>query len=145
MFVWFFFNRYLSAIKFIYNTTEKYTKNSIIVVPIEVGKVLTLAVILQVMSVSERGQGQGQGQVPCARPTQPDGTSHTLPLRKRPGLLHLRSCGDLSTFTWAELQVSGQSRPSSRANSRTGFRTGSRRHAQERPHSLIGVSRETII
>lgn len=141
MFVLFCFNRYLSAIKFIYNTAEKYTKNSIIVVPIEIGKVLTLAVILQVMSVSERGQGQA----PCARQTQPDGTSHTLPLRKRPGLLHLRSCGDLSTFTWAELQVSGQSRPSSRANSRTGFRTGSRRHAQERPHSLMVVSRETLI
>ncbi|KAK2845650.1 hypothetical protein Q7C36_010504 [Tachysurus vachellii] len=103
--------------------------------------------IQQVMSVSERGQGQGQGQgqTSCARQTQPDCTSNTLPLRKRPGLLHLRSCGDLSTFTWAELQVSGQSRQSSRANSRTGFRTGSRRLAQERPHSLIGVSRETVI
>ncbi|XP_053084862.1 endosomal transmembrane epsin interactor 1 isoform X3 [Pangasianodon hypophthalmus] len=97
--------------------------------------------IQQVMSVSESGQARAT----CARQTQPDCTSHTLPLRKRPGLLHLRSCGDLSTFTWAELQVSGQGRPSSRANSRTGFRTGTRRLAQERPHSLIGVSQETII
>uniref|UniRef100_A0A8B9JF31 Family with sequence similarity 189 member A2 n=1 Tax=Astyanax mexicanus TaxID=7994 RepID=A0A8B9JF31_ASTMX len=63
---------------------------------------------------------------------QPDYTSITLPLRKRPGLLHLRSCGDLSTFTWAEL-------------SRPGSRTGSRRLGQERPHSLIGVSRETVL
>ncbi|XP_060763008.1 endosomal transmembrane epsin interactor 1 isoform X2 [Neoarius graeffei] len=93
--------------------------------------------IQQVMSVSESGQARAS----CARQMQPNCTSHTLPLRKRPGLLHLRSCGDLSTFTWAELQV----RPSSRANSRMGSRTGTRRLAQERPHSLIGVSRETII
>ncbi|XP_053509765.1 endosomal transmembrane epsin interactor 1 isoform X1 [Ictalurus furcatus] len=97
--------------------------------------------IQQVMSVSDSGQARAS----CVRETQPDCTSVTLPLRKRPGLLHLRSCGDLSTFTWAELQVSGQGRPSSRAHSRTGFRTGTRRLAQERPHSLIGVSRETII
>ncbi|KAF4074474.1 hypothetical protein AMELA_G00239720 [Ameiurus melas] len=97
--------------------------------------------IQQVMSVSESGQARAS----CSRETQPACTSVTLPLRKRPGLLHLRSCGDLSTFTWAELQVSGQGRPSSRAHSRTGFRTGTRRLAQERPHSLIGVSRETII
>ncbi|KAM9446541.1 endosomal transmembrane epsin interactor 1 isoform 2-T2 [Clarias gariepinus] len=97
--------------------------------------------IQQVMSVSE----SGQAKLSSSRQTQPACTSHTLPLRKRPGLLHLRSCGDLSTFTWAELQTSGQGRPSSRVNSRTGFRTGPRRLAQERPHSLIGVSRETMI
>lgn len=123
-----------------------YNKVKLIVV-VPVVQVLNLAVIPQVMSVSETSQGQGQeqGQASCARQQQPERTSHTLPLRKRPGLLHLRSCGDLSTFTWAELQVSGQSRPSSRANSRAGFRTGTRRLAQERPHSLIGVPRETVI
>ncbi|KAJ8414959.1 hypothetical protein AAFF_G00024820 [Aldrovandia affinis] len=62
-------------------------------------------------------------------------TSQTLPLRKRPGILHLRSCGDLSTFTRVELQ------PASR---RAGSRAGSRAE-QERPHSLIGVFRETVI
>ncbi|KAI5613215.1 protein FAM189A2 isoform X1 [Silurus asotus] len=93
--------------------------------------------IQQVMNVPESGQARASS----SRQRQPDCTSQTLPLRKRPGLLHLRSCGDLSTFTWAELQVCGQGRPSSR----TGFRTGNRRLAQERPHSLIGVSRETII
>ncbi|XP_022523299.1 protein FAM189A2 [Astyanax mexicanus] len=78
------------------------------------------------------GSDGGPARAAQARRPQPDYTSITLPLRKRPGLLHLRSCGDLSTFTWAEL-------------SRPGSRTGSRRLGQERPHSLIGVSRETVL
>ncbi|MFT7813547.1 protein FAM189A2 isoform X3 [Arapaima gigas] len=78
-------------------------------------------------------------------------TSHTLPLRKRPGLLHLRSCGDLSTFTKEEPQCEKRRAGSlmgpsavSRAGSRTGSRTGSRAD-HERPHSLIGVFRETVL
>ncbi|KAI7812660.1 endosomal transmembrane epsin interactor 1 [Triplophysa rosa] len=73
--------------------------------------------------------------------------SNTLPLRKRPGILHLLSCGDLSSFTWAELQGVPERRPApySRTNSRTGSRAGSRRLEQERPHSLIGVFRETVL
>ncbi|TRY95848.1 hypothetical protein DNTS_021385 [Danionella cerebrum] len=47
--------------------------------------------------------------------------SSTIPLRKRPGVLHLRSCGDLSSFT---------PRPE---------------QERERPHSLIGVCRETVL
>uniref|UniRef100_A0A8C2HBW6 Family with sequence similarity 189 member A2 n=1 Tax=Cyprinus carpio TaxID=7962 RepID=A0A8C2HBW6_CYPCA len=71
------------------------------------------------------------------RQTQIEPTSNTLPLRKQPGILHLRSCGDLSSFTWVQPQ----------AERRTGThsRTGSRRLEQERPHSLIGVFRETVL
>ncbi|RXM36452.1 Protein FAM189A2 [Acipenser ruthenus] len=61
---------------------------------------------------------------------QPPRTVQTLPLRKRPGLLHLRSCGDLSTFTRAESQPAGRQR---------------QRGEQDRPHSLIGVVRETVL
>ncbi|KAL6465429.1 hypothetical protein MHYP_G00255620 [Metynnis hypsauchen] len=89
--------------------------------------------------------GSESSQAPTVQARQPqlDCTSNTLPLRKRPGLLHLRSCGDLSTFTWAELQAGSTSR--SRSASRMGSRAGTRRLGQERPHSLIGVSRETVL
>nr|XP_047910811.1 protein FAM189A2 isoform X2 [Anser cygnoides] len=56
--------------------------------------------------------------------------AHVLPFRQRPGLLHLESCGDLSTFTAGE----GQS-----AERRI------QRAEHERPHSLIGVVRETVL
>ncbi|KAL0979012.1 hypothetical protein UPYG_G00179300 [Umbra pygmaea] len=74
-----------------------------------------------------------------------DCSSQTLPqpLRKRPGLLHLRSCGDLSTFTWAE-QLPLEARQGC-SRSRAGSRTGSRLNHHERPHSLIGVFRETVL
>lgn len=64
-------------------------------------------------------------------PMQPS-TSRALvlPSRRQPGLLHLRSCGDLSTFVPA-------GRP--RAERRP------RRAEAERPHSLIGVIRETVL
>ncbi|KAM5328318.1 endosomal transmembrane epsin interactor 1 isoform 2-T2 [Glossophaga mutica] len=52
-----------------------------------------------------------------------------LPLRRLPGLLHLQSCGDLSTFVSAG-RLRGDRRP---------------RRAAERPHSLIGVFRETVL
>lgn len=55
--------------------------------------------------------------------------AHLLPSRRQPGLLHLWSCGDLSTFV-------PPGRP--RAERRP-------RAAAERPHSLIGVIRETIL
>ncbi|XP_077763806.1 endosomal transmembrane epsin interactor 1 [Canis aureus] len=65
-------------------------------------------------------------------PLQPSTSrAHVPPSRRQPGLLHLRSCGDLSTFVPA-------GRP--RAERRP------RRAAEaERPHSLIGVIRETIL
>ncbi|XP_067424968.1 endosomal transmembrane epsin interactor 1 [Emydura macquarii macquarii] len=56
--------------------------------------------------------------------------AHTLPFRRHPRLLHLESCGDLSTFTTSENQV---------AERRT------QRIEHERPHSLIGVVRETVL
>ncbi|XP_003911836.4 protein FAM189A2 [Papio anubis] len=64
-------------------------------------------------------------------PLQPSTSrARTLPSRRQPGLLHLQSCGDLSTFAPA-------GRP--RAERR------SRRVEAERPHSLIGVIRETVL
>uniref|UniRef100_UPI00398E91BA endosomal transmembrane epsin interactor 1 n=1 Tax=Pristiophorus japonicus TaxID=55135 RepID=UPI00398E91BA len=46
-------------------------------------------------------------------------------------LLHLQSCGDLSTFAVAE--------------SRPGDRSSEHKAHQERPHSLIGVMQETVL
>ncbi|OXB62688.1 hypothetical protein ASZ78_009341 [Callipepla squamata] len=56
--------------------------------------------------------------------------AHVLPFRRQPGLLHLESCGDLSTFT------TGGDQPAERRTQRT---------EHERPHSLIGVVRETVL
>ncbi|NXA36706.1 F1892 protein, partial [Eudromia elegans] len=53
-----------------------------------------------------------------------------LPFRQPPGLLHLESCGDLSTFTTAKGHLAGR-------------RIQAVEH--ERPHSLIGVVRETVL
>ncbi|NXQ89936.1 F1892 protein, partial [Nyctibius grandis] len=53
-----------------------------------------------------------------------------LPFRRHPGLLHLESCGDLSTFTTEEDQ------PAERKIQKS---------EHERPHSLIGVVRETVL
>ncbi|NXR61649.1 F1892 protein, partial [Rhadina sibilatrix] len=50
-----------------------------------------------------------------------------LPVRLHPGLLYLESCGDLSTFTTE------------------GEQQAERRIQRERPHSLIGVVRETVL
>ncbi|XP_053558497.1 endosomal transmembrane epsin interactor 1 isoform X2 [Bombina bombina] len=61
---------------------------------------------------------------------QTSATAHRLPCRRYPGFLHLESCGDLSTFCAAENQSSV------RRNRRT---------LSERPHSLIGVVRETVL
>ncbi|XP_030665915.1 protein FAM189A2 isoform X2 [Nomascus leucogenys] len=64
-------------------------------------------------------------------PLQPSTSrAHMLPSRRQPGLLHLQSCGDLHTFTPV-------GRP--RAERRP------RRVEAERPHSLIGVIRETVL
>ncbi|XP_056093419.1 endosomal transmembrane epsin interactor 1 [Rhinichthys klamathensis goyatoka] len=79
-------------------------------------------------------------EVAPAQSAQTELPSNTLPLRKRPGVLHLRSCGDLSSFTCAQLTGTR-----SRTNSRMSSRAGSRRLEQERPHSLIGVFRETVL
>ncbi|XP_048359121.1 protein FAM189A2 isoform X2 [Sphaerodactylus townsendi] len=56
--------------------------------------------------------------------------AHTFPFRRCPGLLHLESCGDVSTFTAAEFQLRERKTP---------------RTEHERPHSLIGVVRETVL
>uniref|UniRef100_A0A670ZYL5 Endosomal transmembrane epsin interactor 1 n=1 Tax=Pseudonaja textilis TaxID=8673 RepID=A0A670ZYL5_PSETE len=56
--------------------------------------------------------------------------AHTLPFRRHPGLLHLESCGDVSTFTTAGTR---------RLDRKT------QRMESERPHSLIGVVRETVL
>lgn len=97
----------------------------------------------QAITVSEVAPAQST----LHRQVQTELTSNTLPLRKRPGILHLRSCGDLSSFTWAQLQTGPERRTGthSRTNSRMGSRAGSRRLEQERPHSLIGVFRETVL
>ncbi|KAM6991241.1 endosomal transmembrane epsin interactor 1 [Passerculus sandwichensis] len=55
---------------------------------------------------------------------------HVLPSRLHPGLLYLESCGDLSTFTTEGEQV---------AERRI------QRAEHERPHSVIGVVRETVL
>jgi hypothetical protein len=64
-------------------------------------------------------------------PSQPSTSwAHTAPSRRQPGLLHLWSCGDLSTFAPVG-RPSVERRP--------------RRAEAERPHSLIGVVRETVL
>ncbi|XP_050965998.1 protein FAM189A2 isoform X1 [Labeo rohita] len=105
-----------------------------------IDKAITVSEVAPAQSTLRR-QTQTQTQ------TQTEPTSNTLPLRKRPGILHLRSCGDLSSFTWAQLQPGPERRTGtySRTNSRMGSRAGSRRLEQERPHSLIGVFRETVL
>ncbi|XP_041314372.1 protein FAM189A2 isoform X1 [Pyrgilauda ruficollis] len=55
---------------------------------------------------------------------------HVLPSRLQPGLLYLESCGDLSTFTTEGEQL---------AERRI------QRAEHERPHSVIGVVRETVL
>ncbi|KAM8803028.1 endosomal transmembrane epsin interactor 1 isoform 2-T2 [Rhynchonycteris naso] len=63
-------------------------------------------------------------------PVQPSAIrAHLLPAGRQPGLLHLQSCGDLSTFV-------SVGRPRSDRRRRAGI---------ERPHSLIGVIRETVL
>ncbi|XP_051002223.1 endosomal transmembrane epsin interactor 1 isoform X2 [Acomys russatus] len=57
--------------------------------------------------------------------------AHMLTSRRQLGLLHLRSCGDLSTFSLAG-RPRAERRPQLRAEA-------------ERPHSLIGVVRETVL
>ncbi|NXB77939.1 F1892 protein, partial [Donacobius atricapilla] len=56
--------------------------------------------------------------------------THALPFRLHPGLLYLESCGDFSTFTTEGEQL---------AERRI------QRAKRERPHSLIGVVRETVL
>ncbi|NXI93293.1 F1892 protein, partial [Psophia crepitans] len=57
-------------------------------------------------------------------------SAHGLPFRQHPGLLYLESCGDLSTFTTDESQLGER-------------RVQTAEH--QRPHSLIGVVRETVL
>ncbi|TNM90191.1 hypothetical protein fugu_004425 [Takifugu bimaculatus] len=71
------------------------------------------------------------------------------PPRRRPGVLHLQSCGDLSSFTCAAIELAEQRgvrrKVSSRVGSRAGSRAGSRLEPSERPHSLIGLFKETVL
>ncbi|KAM4876648.1 endosomal transmembrane epsin interactor 1 [Thomomys bottae] len=64
-------------------------------------------------------------------PSQPSTSwAHVLPLQRQPGLLHLQSCGDLSTFApLGRPRAERRPRPAD----------------AERPHSLIGVIRETVL
>ncbi|XP_030740991.1 protein FAM189A2 [Echinops telfairi] len=65
-------------------------------------------------------------------PLQPStARSSAPPARRQPGLLHLQSCGDLSTCIPAG-RPRAERRPQGRAEA-------------ERPHSLIGVVRETVL
>ncbi|NWU54153.1 F1892 protein, partial [Dromas ardeola] len=57
-------------------------------------------------------------------------SAHELPFRWHPRLLHLESCGDLSTFTTGEDQL-------------VEWRV--QRVQRERPHSVIGVVRGTVL
>uniref|UniRef100_UPI0037E7D26E endosomal transmembrane epsin interactor 1 n=1 Tax=Semicossyphus pulcher TaxID=241346 RepID=UPI0037E7D26E len=103
--------------------------------------------IEQVFTDSEVGQGRSDP----LRQQEPAGVSFQTfprPPRRRPGLLHLQSCGDLSSFTCAALESvehRGTRRVGSRAGLRAGSRTGSHMDHPERPHSLIGVFRETVL
>ncbi|XP_062369303.1 endosomal transmembrane epsin interactor 1 [Cinclus cinclus] len=65
-------------------------------------------------------------------PSQPATSfrGRVLPFRLHPGLLHLESCGDLSTFTTEGEQLSERR---------------IQRAEHERPHSVVGVVRETIL
>lgn len=64
-----------------------------------------------------------------AQPSTPQ--AQALTSRRQPGLLHLRSCGELSTFSLGA-RPRAERRPQQRAEA-------------ERPHSLIGVIRETVL
>ncbi|XP_037633056.1 protein FAM189A2 [Sebastes umbrosus] len=106
--------------------------------------------IEQVFTDSEMGPSQPK---PPQQPAASYSQTFPRPPRRRPGLLHLQSCGDLSSFTCAALQSEEHrgnsrrvgSRAGSRGGSRSGSRTGSRLDHPERPHSLIGVFRETVL
>ncbi|XP_010782562.1 protein FAM189A2-like [Notothenia coriiceps] len=97
--------------------------------------------IEQVFTDSEMGPGQ-------PKPSQQAAGSHSQtfprPPRRRAGLLHLQSCGDLSSFTCEAIE-SAEHRGSRRVGARAGSRAGSRLEHPERPHSLIGVCRETVL
>lgn len=100
--------------------------------------------IEQVFTDSEVGPGQSTAPQPQQTAAS---SSQTFPRppRRRPGLLHLRSCGDLSSFSCAALESLESRGSSRRAGSRAASRTGSRLDHPDRPHSLIGVFRETVL
>ncbi|XP_065519167.1 LOW QUALITY PROTEIN: endosomal transmembrane epsin interactor 1 [Lathamus discolor] len=55
---------------------------------------------------------------------------HALPSGQHPGLLHLKSCGDLSAFTTDKDKLMNE---------------GIQKAEHEQPHSVIGVVRETVL
>ncbi|KAM9394335.1 endosomal transmembrane epsin interactor 1 [Pholidichthys leucotaenia] len=79
------------------------------------------------------------------------GSSQTLPLhpKRMPSLLHLQSCGDVSSFTCAALESLEHQENSKKAGlftrSSAGSRAGARLDHPERAHSLTEVSRETVL
>ncbi|CAN9512690.1 unnamed protein product [Ophioblennius macclurei] len=90
------------------------------------------------------------------KPDQPSSSGCTQTFSRTPctpcrqaGLLHLQSCGDLSSYTCADLQHLDHSAGSRKLGLRAGFRIGSRARSRlehpERAHSLIGVFRETVL
>ncbi|XP_032373141.1 protein FAM189A2 [Etheostoma spectabile] len=98
--------------------------------------------IEQVFTDSQMGPGQPK---PPQQPADSSSQTFPRPPRRRPDLLHLQSCGDLSSFTCPTLESLEPQGNSRRVGSRAGSRTGSRLDQPERPHSLIGVFRETVI
>ncbi|XP_030273483.1 protein FAM189A2 isoform X2 [Sparus aurata] len=89
--------------------------------------------------------GPSQPKPPQQQPAGSSSQTFPRPPRRRPGLLHLRSCGDLSSFTCTALESLEHQGSSRKVGSRAGSRTGSRPDHPERPHSLIGVFRETVL
>lgn len=105
--------------------------------------------IEQVFTDSDVAPGQPRPPPPRQQEAGPSSQTFPRPPRRRPGLLHLRSCGDLSSFTCSALQSAEQQGSSRRSGPRAGrgtpSRTGSRPDQPGRPHSLIGVFRETVL
>ncbi|XP_008283388.1 protein FAM189A2 isoform X2 [Stegastes partitus] len=85
-------------------------------------------------------------------PRQPRGPSpQTFPRlpNRWPSLLHLQSCGDLSSFSCAALESLEHQGNSKTARLRAGCRAGTRGRSRldhpERAHSLTGVFKETVL
>lgn len=98
-------------------------------------------VYFQVFTESEMGSSQPKN--PQQRQQLARSSLHTFPRppKRRPGMLHLKSCGDLSSFTCTALESLEHGGNRRKAMSRAGSRLGH----PDRPHSLIGVFRETVL
>ncbi|XP_029998405.1 protein FAM189A2 isoform X1 [Sphaeramia orbicularis] len=105
--------------------------------------------IEQVFTDSEMSPGRRQAPPPQQHPAVSSSQTFPRPPKRKTGVFHLQSCGDLSTFACEALESATRQENStkvgSRAGSRTGSRTGSRPDHPEHRHSLIGVFRETVL